>query len=416
MKTRFTLGSKIICLSLILGLFLFTNAFVRAAVELNLDADYSNDIWELNEQINEKRKAIDDLNYQAELYQKSLASKRREIASLNYQVSTINQTVTKISLEKEALELKIEEINLQVQNTQLKIQATEDSMAKQKDQMAILIRTLFQSDKENNLLAILATSDNLGDYFSQLHNLESLQNELFRGLGHLDSLKIALVREQNDLDSSKVEIKQIQEELGLKTESLENQKSVKYTLINETRGEEGKYQELLQELKAEQEQINNDIVYLEQVAREKLNRQLQESGQLGSGPMIWPVPSKIITSYFHDPDYPYRNIFEHPAIDIRASQGTAVQAASSGYIARAKNSGLGYSYIMIVHDDGLSTVYGHVSSINVSEGNFVSQGQIIGLSGGAPGTAGAGRLTTGPHLHFEVRLNGIPVNPLNYLP
>jgi murein DD-endopeptidase MepM/ murein hydrolase activator NlpD len=70
---------------------------------------------------------------------------------------------------------------------------------------------------------------------------------------------------------------------------------------------------------------------------------------------------------------------------------------------------------MLIHGDNISTVYGHISKPLVSEDDYVVQGQAIALSGGMPGTVGSG-LTTGPHLHFEVRQDGVPVDPLEYLP
>lgn len=410
--------SEILKFQLMVALvFLIAAPNVFAATSLNLNASYNQEVWELNQQINDKRKEADELRKEADVYQKSLSSKRREISSLNYQISTINQTITKISLEKEAIEVDIEKLGLQIQNSQLKIQATEEQMVEQKDRLAELIRTLYQNDKQNNLLVILATNNTFSEYLTQIQSLQNLQGTVLNGLDSLGELKVALVDEQKQLDDNRTSLTNLHGELEVKSGSLQEQRDVKFSLVDETKGQESKYQELLNQLRSEQDRINNDIVSLEQVAREKLNRQLK-TGQknLGSGPMTWPVPGRVVTAYFHDPDYPYRNIFEHPAIDIRSPQGSPIYAASSGYVARTKDGGKGYSYIMLIHDNGLSTVYGHVSGINVTEGSFVTQGQIIGLTGGAPRTPGAGPLTTGPHLHFEVRLNGIPVNPLNYLP
>jgi len=131
---------------------------------------------------------------------------------------------------------------------------------------------------------------------------------------------------------------------------------------------------------------------------------------------IFPVePIYGISAYFHDPSYFKRFGFAHDAIDIPTEQGTEIRAAATGIVVKAENNGLGYSSIMVQTPYGAYLI-GHVSKILVQEGQSVKQGEVIALSGGEPGTPGAGNITTGPHVHFSIYENGKAVNPLDYLP
>ena len=198
--------------------------------------------------------------------------------------------------------------------------------------------------------------------------------------------------------------------------NLNNQIGAKQNLLVQTKSSEAKYQVLLSSLKQQYQVTEGEVRAFEDRVRKKLQQQDKISDG-GSVLMTWPVISRYISSYFHDIDYPYRNVFEHSGLDIRAAQGTPVRAVSSGYVARARTCTLAscYAYVLLIHTGSLSTLYGHMSEIIVINDQFVNKGDIIGYSGGRPGTVGAGPFVTGSHLHFEVRLNGIPVNPLGYI-
>lgn len=130
----------------------------------------------------------------------------------------------------------------------------------------------------------------------------------------------------------------------------------------------------------------------------------------------WPVePVYGISAIFEDPDYKEFFGLEHKAVDIPALQSTPIHAADSGIIEELVDNGMGYNYITVRHN-GYVTLYGHVSAFMVKKGDQVNRGDIIALSGGMPGTPGAGHLTTGPHLHFELITGKGNINPLTYLP
>lgn len=131
----------------------------------------------------------------------------------------------------------------------------------------------------------------------------------------------------------------------------------------------------------------------------------------------WPVdPLLGISAHFHDPSYKKHFGMEHQAIDIPIEQGSIVYASAAGVVVKVSENGKGYNSLVLSHNGDFSTLYGHLSGFLVQEGDSVYAGQAIALSGGTPGTNGAGRMTTGAHLHFEMIQNGVHVDPLLYLP
>ncbi|NMC51490.1 peptidoglycan DD-metalloendopeptidase family protein, partial [Candidatus Kuenenbacteria bacterium] len=324
----------------------------------------------------------------------------------------INKKEAEIKLNEE----EIQETELQIKKTGEDLDRTAKDIQDKQDKISKFMRELYQMD-QNSDLEIIVMNDSISDFFNQLQATEKIQGEINDILIALKKAKADLEGEKADLEGKNLALSELKAKLENRKANLEDQTDAKQSILQQTKSSEARYQSLIADLKEEQGKINADIVTLEKAMRKRLSSSGTSLEELGDVILTWPVPSRVVTSTFHDPDYPFRHIFEHPAIDIKAGQGTPVRAAASGYVARVQNGGKkGYSYIMIVHNDGFSTVYGHVSAIYVSTDQFVTQGEVIGLSGGAPGTSGAGRLTTGPHLHFEVRLNGIPVNPEDYLP
>ncbi|MDD4628039.1 MAG: peptidoglycan DD-metalloendopeptidase family protein [Candidatus Peribacteraceae bacterium] len=139
-------------------------------------------------------------------------------------------------------------------------------------------------------------------------------------------------------------------------------------------------------------------------------------GNHGGVRVLWPVePTEGLSAGFLDEAYEERFGIPHHAIDIPVSQGSDIRAAADGTVEKIVDNGLGYSYVILKHK-GFTSLYGHVSATYVKEGDTVRQGDVVAASGGRPGTRGAGALTTGPHLHFEIGIDGAQVDPLTALP
>jgi murein DD-endopeptidase MepM/ murein hydrolase activator NlpD len=178
------------------------------------------------------------------------------------------------------------------------------------------------------------------------------------------------------------------------------QEKQKEGLVAQVRGRKREFETQIAQLRAESNAIT---AFLRSVQKG------QGKAISGKGILASPIPGAAVTSGFGSRVHPvYGDVRTHTGIDFRAATGTPVRAAGAGKVVYAGWRG-GYGNTVIIdHGNSLATLYGHLSSIAVGVGQSVAKGQIVAR-------AGSTGLSTGPHLHFEVRANGVPVNPYSYL-
>ncbi|HUT21902.1 MAG TPA: peptidoglycan DD-metalloendopeptidase family protein [Candidatus Bipolaricaulota bacterium] len=411
---------KICAIAAIIGLFA-NFGFARA--------DIDSEINDINSQIKDKQKTLESLKKQADSYLDNINAKQNETVSLQNQLSILENKIAKAEIDIQTTEATIEKTQLEIKDVAIQISNREADILKKDDELQELVRLLYKSDQQGTLQILLA-NDTLSDFFDQVKHTKSLQGNLQNSLISVKSYKAQLESKKDTLNKKNDELDKLRKQAEQQKIALQEELDSKGYLLKETKNSEEKFYNLYWQTKQEQQNSSAEIYSLEKEARLKLeeleNKRKEaspsktESGfkPLSDSTIMWPIKdiSRGISATFHDPTYPFRHLFEHPGIDVRAYQSTAIYAASDGYVISAKDNGYGYNYISIMHANGISTVYGHVSKILVKPDQYVIKGQQIGQTGGMPGTLGAGNLSTGPHLHFEVRLNGIPVNPLDYLP
>lgn len=261
----------------------------------------------------------------------------------------------------------------------------------------------------------------------------------------LDELKgvyTSLAEKEIELEVKEDRLHTLKDELEKQQKTLRAEQFAKGKLLEITQGDEQKYQDLLLETEREKQQSADEIQLLQDsiqtieqqleelkgktqnIDEESLRKKAESAAELlgTTSPdakihkFPWPVdPKEGLSAYFEDANYVKVFGVGHGAVDIPTNQGTEIQAPADAYVYKAKDNDYGYNYIILAHRGGFLTLYGHVSKLLVKEGDLVRKGDIIGLSGGAPGTPGAGWRTTGPHLHLEVWKDGKKVNPLLYL-
>lgn len=369
----------------------------------------------LNQEIAARKDKIKQLEDTITNYKSAIATKQTESVSLKNQLSILSNQTAQLQVEVDLNKEKIKETQLEIDALSLSIDEKEKYIERQKIVILTMIQSI-QSGDQKNYFEIMLTYKNFTEFYNESVSNETVYVDLGRSVKALRLAMDELDNKRKQVETKKLVYDSLEIDLEGKQAELNGEQTVKLTLLDDTKSSEARYQALLSSLKSQYQVVENE----QKTYEEKLKAQLEQQDKIstsGSVIMSWPVPSHVINATFHDATYPFKNVFEHSGIDIKASYGTPVRAAASGYVARARRCTTAscYAYVLIIHNGSISSVYGHLSGILVAEDQFVNRGDIIGYSGGTPGTVGAGPFVTGAHLHFEVRLNGIPTDPMPYM-
>jgi murein DD-endopeptidase MepM/ murein hydrolase activator NlpD len=374
--------TKLICAIFVLSFILNAHNFAFGQDEIVTN----DEIKDLNNEISSKRDKLKELQDKQQQYADAIKKKQKEQATLNNQLSILEDNLAKAQLDLESAEIEIDQTNLEIKKANLEIETKSNEIEREKEHLSNIIRLIYKEDQVSTL-ELMLLNNSLSDFLNQMKYLEDINGEVSQSVSNLEDYQTQLEDNKKNLEAKNADLLSLINDLENKKDKIVNETDNKNYILAQSNNSESEYQRLLNRARQEQTQAENDISSLEKTVRAKISS-IDSSSKLefNDNGFIWPVTKNTITSYFHDPDYPFRYVYEHPAVDIKAKQGTQVRAAASGYVARAKDAGMGYNYIMIIHGDNLSTVYGHVTKIYVKEEDYVMQGQVIGLSGGMPGT------------------------------
>ncbi|MEM9808104.1 MAG: peptidoglycan DD-metalloendopeptidase family protein [Cyanobacteria bacterium P01_D01_bin.56] len=301
--------------------------------------------------------------------------------------------------------LKIEDTEFQIDEAQSRLERLENKLAQAQEEyegvrIAAVRRLQFmQRQKDAEGWAVLLKSENLNEFLEKRYLLSKVYQADREFMVELQGQADKIVQQQQGVEAQKNSIALLRQQLLAKRDQYEAQAGQQTQLIARLKDNRGA-------LEAAQAQLERDSQSLANLIRQRI---AAASGIiLGTGQMSFPTSGRI-TSRFGSRVHPvlgYRRF--HAGVDFGSPYGTRISAADSGKVIFAGWYGGYGNSVIIDHGGGLTTLYAHASRLSVREGQAVVKGQAIA----AVGSTG---LSTGPHLHFEVRRNGSPVDPMGFL-
>jgi murein DD-endopeptidase MepM/ murein hydrolase activator NlpD len=363
------------------------------------------------------------LDRRIQVVKSKIQAKKAKEGVLTSTITNFNNRIQGLQGQIRDLQGRQNKIQESLNQKQAELYSTQDKLEKAKSRLAQLKIYLARSEKvlaqrlvqiykdgEPDVLTVILDSKGFTDLLEQTQFLDRITNQDHQIITRVRSLKAQTTHQTKQLGA----LQKQEKAAALAIEARRNQvAAVKGKLVSsrsDLQSARDSRQMVLTRVRSTRHNLEGDLSKMQAQVQAQLAAAQQPSAvgagpiRHGSGSLIWPVNGPI-TSPFCE-----RRAWEacHPGIDIGVPSGTPIRAADGGRVAIAGWVGGYGNYTCIQHTASLSTCYGHQSVIRVSVGQSVSQGQIIGLTG-------CTGLCFGPHLHFEVRVNGAVQNPLNYL-
>ena len=333
-------------------------------------------------------------------------------------VRELDESLSAVSNELEALNGSIAEKEGQIETTKGELEQAKESEKKQYESMKLRIKYMYERG-DTSYVELFMESDSLSELLNKAEYISKISEYDRQMLDQYAATKDEIAADEARLETEHAELLDLKEQTEIKQASVEQLLSAKQaelrsyeSQIAEAENQLSEYEKDLEAQEAAIRQIEEEIKRQEEEARRKAEAAGKSyvTKDIGDIHFIWPCPaSSRITSGFGGRSSPTEGASSnHQGIDIGAPTGSDILAAAEGDVVVSTYSSSAGNYVMINHGGGVYTVYMHASKLLVSAGEHVSQGQVIAK-------VGSTGYSTGPHLHFGVRLNGTYVDPRSYV-
>ncbi len=354
---------------------------------------FSDYVSNLRDQRANLQSQLDASNAQIEIIQS-------DVSELVNQITELNEQITSQEIEIELLQQQKEDLEKTIVETEENLEIATEEFEKQKKQLEERLVASYKAG-ETTYLDVLLQSSSLSEFISNYYMISELVSADEKMLERISEQKEQLEFAKLELKRQKKELNTTVEESENKAVSLENMRVISNSYIAQLSAEEAEYTNSIVEMQTEIKKVEAEIL-----TAARMNIGYDYVG----GEMAWPVPGyTLITSPYGMRTHPITGVYKlHTGTDISAPMGTDFIAANDGVVAKAEYNYAYGNMVMINHGGGVSTLYAHGSQILVEVGQSVTRGEPI-LKVGSTG------YSTGPHAHFEVRINGQYTDPMPYI-